>query len=250
MTKEFLEQCLAEGMSLGRIGALVARDPSTVSYHLKKHGLKPLGHDRHAPNGRVDPDRLRELVDGGASIHGAAEELGVSYTTVRHWIRRLGLETERMARLKKTRQATRDGTNQALLNCPKHGQTWFFKSPSGPFRCRRCRAEAVSRYRRRVKERLIKRAGGCCQICGYDRHAGALHFHHLDPAKKSFLLSRNGVTRSFAEVAAEADKCALLCGNCHAEVEAGVAALSMDQLPLQLGPKPRSEVDESDHGPG
>jgi transposase len=250
MTKEELERYLAEGLSLEQIAARVDKHPSTVSYHLKKHRLKALGHDRHAPNGKVQPEQLRELIDRGASLHGAAEELGVSYTTVRHWVRRLGLETERMVRLKKTRQAMKEGTNQALLNCPTHGQTWFFKSPSGPFRCRRCRSEAVSRYRRRVKQRLIERAGGCCQICGYDKHPGALHFHHLDPAEKSFLLSRNGVTRSFAEVAAEADKCVLLCGNCHAEVEAGVAELSMDQLSLQLGSRSRSEVDRSDHGPG
>lgn len=250
MTKEELQRYLAAGLSLEAIAERIKCHPSTVSYYLKKYRLKSVGHDRHAPNGKVDPDRLRELIEGGASIHGAAEELGVSYTTVRHWVRRLGLETERMARLRKTRQATREGSNQAYLNCPRHGETWFFKSPSGPFRCRKCRAEAVSRYRRRVKERLIERAGGCCRICGYDRHPGALHFHHLDPAEKSFLLSRNGVTRSFAEVAAEADKCVLLCGNCHAEVEAGVANLSMDQLPLQLGSRSRSEVDGSDHGPG
>jgi len=240
MRKEDLQRYLAEGLSLEQIASRVNRHPSTVGYHLKKHGLKAVGHDRHAPNGRVDPDRLRELIGSGASIHGAAEELGVAYTTVRHWIRRLGLETERMARLKKTREASRDGTNQALLNCPNHGETPFIKSPSGAFRCKKCRAEAVSRYRRRVKERLIERAGGCCQICGYDSHPGALHFHHLDPAEKSFLLSRNGVTRSFAEVAAEADKCVLLCGNCHAEVEAGVTELPVEPLPLKLATRQAS----------
>jgi 5-methylcytosine-specific restriction endonuclease McrA len=234
MTKEFLEGCLADGLSLDQIGALTGRHPSTVSYHLKRHGLKPVGHDHHSPNGKVEPDKLRELVEAGASIHGVAEELGVSYTTVRHWVKKLGLETDRMIRLRKTRQATKDGTNEVVLNCATHGQTPFFKSPSGPYRCRKCRSEAVVRYRRRVKERLIERAGGCCQVCGYDRHPGALHFHHLDPAEKSFLLSRNGVTRAFAEVAAEAEKCVLLCGNCHAEVEAGVTELPLRLLPVQL----------------
>ncbi|MGH2956793.1 MAG: helix-turn-helix domain-containing protein [Solirubrobacterales bacterium] len=111
MTKEELERYLAEGLSLEQIGRRVGRHPSTVRYHMQKHGLKPLGHDRHAPNGKVDPDRLRALIKRGASIHGAAEELGVSYTTVCHWVRRLGLETERMARLKKTRGD--EGGNQS-----------------------------------------------------------------------------------------------------------------------------------------
>jgi DNA-binding transcriptional ArsR family regulator len=234
MTKEFLERCLAEGMSLEKIGALVGRDPSTVSYHLKKHGLKAVGHDVHAPNGKVDPDRLREMIESGASVHGAAEELGVSYSTVRHWVGRLGLETRRMARLKESEASRNNGDSRALLTCKKHGKTPFFKHPSGGFRCRKCRSEAVSRYRRRVKQRLIDRAGGACAICGYDRFAGALEFHHLDPRLKTFTLSRHGVTRAYSEVEAEADKCVLLCANCHAEVEGGVTELPSDLVSVKL----------------
>ncbi len=59
----------------------------------------------------------------------------------------------------------------------------------------------------------------------YDRCVQALEFHHIDPATKSFSLSQKGVTRSLAAARAEAAKCVLLCGNCHAEVEAGVTAL-------------------------
>jgi DNA-binding transcriptional ArsR family regulator len=234
MTREELERFLAEGLSLEQIGKRVGRDPSTVSYHLNKFGLKAVGHDVHAPNGKVDPDRLRSMIERGTSIHGAAEEFGVTYSTVRHWVRRLGLETRHMARLKESRRARENGENRARLICLRHGETEFFKSPSGAFRCRKCRAEAVSRYRRRVKQRLIDRAGGACAICGYKKFAGALEFHHLDPASKRFTLSRHGVTRAYAEVKAEADKCVLLCGNCHAEVEAGVTNLPPELLPLQL----------------
>jgi 5-methylcytosine-specific restriction endonuclease McrA len=234
MKKEFLEQCLAQGLSLDKIGALTGRDPSTVSYHLKKHGLTPVGHGVHAPNGRVDPDQLRAMIEQGASIHGAAEKLGVSYSTARHWVRRLGLETRRMNRLRESQQARDNGDNRARLTCPSHGETWFFKSPSGPFRCGKCRSDAVSRYRRRVKERLIERAGGACQLCGYDANTRALQFHHVAPGSKTFTISRHGVTRSYTEVEAEADKCVLLCANCHAEVEAGVAEIPRELLSLKL----------------
>jgi DNA-binding transcriptional ArsR family regulator len=234
MSKEFLERCLAEGMSLDKIGALTGKDPSTVGYHLKKHGLKPVGHDVHSPNGKVDPGRLRRMIEGGASVHGAAEEIGVAYSTVRHWVRRLGLETRHMARLKESREARDNGENRAVLTCPRHGKTPFFKHPSGGFRCRKCRSEAVTRYRRRVKERLVLRAGGSCAICGYDRFLGTLEFHHIDPEAKRFALSRQGVTRAYAEVRAEADKCILLCANCHAEVEGGVRHIPSDQLSLKL----------------
>jgi 5-methylcytosine-specific restriction endonuclease McrA len=226
MDREFLEKCLTEGMSLETIGALAGRDPSTVRYHLGKHGLKAVGHDVHSPKGRVDPDQLRSLIGRGASIHAAAEEFGVAYSTARYWVRRLGLETRRMVRLRESEEARRNGDSRALLTCPRHGETSFFKSPSGSsFRCAKCRSEAVSRYRRNTKLRLIERAGGACQICGYARYPGALQFHHVEPKSKSFHLSRHGVTRSFAEAAAEADKCVLLCANCHSEVEGGFTAL-------------------------
>lgn len=79
----------------------------------------------------------------------------------------------------------------------------------------------VSDWRRRMKRRLVAEAGGKCRLCGYDACMAALEFHHLDPSAKSFPLSRRGITRSFAELQAEAAKCILLCANCHAEVEAG-----------------------------
>ena len=44
-------------------------------------------------------------------------------------------------------------------------------------------------------------------------------------------ISRQGVTRSYAELREEAKKCALLCANCHAEVEAGLASIATSASP-------------------
>jgi 5-methylcytosine-specific restriction endonuclease McrA len=109
--------------------------------------------------------------------------------------------------------------------CRTHGRTEFVLEGRGYYRCKECRKQRVLEWRRRAKERLIAEAGGCCRICGYDRYGGALHFHHLDPAQKEFGIARRGFTRSFAAMRAEAAKCVLLCSNCHAEVEAGIARL-------------------------
>jgi DNA-binding transcriptional ArsR family regulator len=234
MTKAELERYLAEGLSLEQIAERVARDPSTVSYHLKKHGLKPLGHDIHAPNQKVDPERLRRLLADGATVREAAEVFGCGYSTVRYWMKRLGIETARMTRLRESQKAIDAGRTRVILTCPEHGDVPFFRRPDGNYRCSKCRTASVSAWRRRVKRRLVERAGGRCVLCGYDRHPAALHFHHVDPTTKSFVLSRHGVTRSFNEAAAEADKCVLLCGNCHAEVEAGHIELPMEALSLQL----------------
>lgn len=64
-------------------------------------------------------------------------------------------------------------------------------------------------------------------LCGYSRFDAALQFHHVDPAAKSFALSREGVTRSLAKARQEAEKCVLLCANCHAEVEGGFVELPL-----------------------
>jgi len=239
MTKRELEGFLAEGLSLDQIAKRVARHPSTVSYHFKKHGLTAVGREVHAPNGKVRADRLRELVGHGATIQQAAEEFGVGYSTIRHWLRRLGIETVRMARLRKSLSALEEGKTRVVLTCREHGEVPFFRRADGLYRCSKCRMAAVSNWRRRVKRRLIERAGGQCLLCAYDRHPAALHFHHVDPNSKSFLLSRHGVTRSYAEAASEADKCVLLCANCHAEVEAGAVDLPA-QPPLELAERQAS----------
>jgi hypothetical protein len=67
--------------------------------------------------------------------------------------------------------------------------------------------EHVSRRRRKVKRILVAEAGGRCALCGYDRCAAALHFHHVDPGSKQFHLSMQGVARSLAVARAEMAKC-------------------------------------------
>ena len=49
--------------------------------------------------------------------------------------------------------------------------------------------------------------------------------HHKDRQAKRFSLSRGGVTYALDKGREEAEKCVLLCANCHAEVEAGVTSV-------------------------
>jgi hypothetical protein len=69
-------------------------------------------------------------------------------------------------------------------------------------------------------------------ICGYNRHPRSLAFHHLDPHQKRLEINAKGIAVSLERLRAEARKCVLLCANCHAEVEDGVAT-----LPLQFRPE-------------
>lgn len=70
-----------------------------------------------------------------------------------------------------------------------------------------------------MKNEAIKRKGGACQKCGYNKCMAALVFHHRDPKKKNFMLSMHsgqGQT-SWKSFWAEAEQCDLLCANCHME---------------------------------
>lgn len=222
MRKKELERYLADGLSLEQIGRRVGRNPSTISYHLKKHGLKPVNQGKHANKGPISEDDLRILVAGGATLREMAVALDRSVATIRHWLKKYALTAEGSRRRSLSREARLTGEKYPTLDCEHHGLTRFVLEGRGYFRCMICRKERVSEWRRRVKRRLVDEAGGACVICGYDRCVAALEFHHLDPTTKSFALSRQGVTRSFAEARAEARKCVLLCSNCHAEVESGM----------------------------
>jgi DNA-binding CsgD family transcriptional regulator len=226
MTKEELEGYLAEGLSLEQIGKQVGRHPSTISYHLKKHGLKPLHQDKYAAKGGISRTTLEAMVMEQIPAKEMARRLDRSYSTVRHWLMKYGNwplpATKRRAEAKRARE---QGLKYVEMECSRHGRTKFILEGRGYHRCTRCRMERVSEWRRRAKRRLLETAGGACALCGYDTYPGALQFHHLNPADKSFSIGSEGVTRSFAQLKAEAGKCVLLCANCHAEVEGGFTAL-------------------------
>jgi hypothetical protein len=99
-----------------------------------------------------------------------------------------------------------------LYSAGKLGQRW---------RCKRCVGEAVTRRHQKIKRILVAEAGGSCAVCSYERCVVNLCFHHVDPSMKSF-----GVTvargKSLDAYRAEAQKCVLVCANCHGEIEAGL----------------------------
>jgi transposase len=228
MDKDVLEQLLARGHSLEEIGRRVGRHPSTVGYWVKKHGLSAAHAARHAARGGLSRERLEELVESGGTHRSVAAELGVSVATVRHWLKRYGLETRANALRRESREGQRQGRRRLQRTCRKHGETTFVLDREGTYRCLKCRQDAVAKRRRAVRAAIIQEAGGRCIICGYDSYLGALQFHHLDPSLKEFGLSSQGFTRSLQRLRDEAKKCVLLCATCHAEVEGGVRALSLE----------------------
>ncbi len=81
--------------------------------------------------------------------------------------------------------------------------------------------KAVAKRRKLIRQKLVEYKGGKCVLCGYSKCIDALDLHHKDPLTKDFGISKNGITRSWEKNKAEADKCVLLCANCHREIHAG-----------------------------
>jgi transposase len=222
MERDWLATELDAGRSIESIAREAGRSASTVAYWVNKYGLRSQHAPKHASRGPIERERLQSLVEEGRSIREIAAEFGVSPATVRHWLAKYELRT------RPRNYALRDEAKPDAIvrECGLHGWTTFVRVGAHGYRCGRCNSESVAARRRRVKEILVQEAGGSCLLCGFSQYVGALQFHHVDRATKAFAVSRQGVTRSLAKARQEAQKCVLLCANCHAMVEAGLLHLA------------------------
>jgi transposase len=220
MERESLAVLLAQGWSVEKIATRFGKHASTISYWMRKYELAAPNRDKHAAKGGLDQGALQAMVESGMTLAEIADVVQMSKTTVRYWVLRHGLQTKHSAARRRRLELDAAGwaEEDVTMSCERHGDTVFVLGSHGRYRCRRCRSEAVSRRRRRVKAILVAEAGGRCILCGYDRHPSALHFHHVDPINKRVAINAKGVALALDTVRAEAAKCVLLCANCHAEV--------------------------------
>lgn len=233
--RAWLAERLARGDSYAAIARELGCSASKVADWAQRYGLRSAHSARHAARGGIDEARLRGLVEEHRSVREIAAVVERSPATVRHWLGRYGIESPMARRRNEGALALAAQANEAVLTCPVHGPTRHVRRRGG-LRCVACRTVAVSQRRRRIKQILLDEAGGACVLCGYDRCVAALHFHHLDPNTKRFAVGATGVTRSLAAARAEASKCVVLCANCHAEVESGLADLSVrSDAPVRAG---------------
>lgn len=97
-----------------------------------------------------------------------------------------------------------------------------------------------------IMERLRVEFGGACCVCGYDEYLPALHFHHIDPKKKSFGLGRGG-GKSYTELLREAEKCVLVCSICHIKLHGKVISLTREHK-ARRNPRPSPVSRRKDRG--
>jgi hypothetical protein len=61
-----------------------------------------------------------------------------------------------------------------------------------------------------------------CERCGYDEHASALDFHHIDSDDKNYNISQKVLDVGFENVKDEIEKCEVICSNCHRKLESDI----------------------------
>lgn len=84
----------------------------------------------------------------------------------------------------------------------------------------------LKKFRKDIRQQAVDYLGGCCKLCGYKAYVEAFDFHHIDPATKSFNISK-ATRMDWETLQPEVDKCVLLCANCHRETHAGLTVYSL-----------------------
>jgi predicted transcriptional regulator len=161
---------------------------------------------------------LIEMVAKGMSTHDIAKAFDKSQTTVRYWLKKHELKTKPDWYYK----------NKSGKHCPRCNKVMsldnFYQRrgiAGGSVYCKPCTNEQTTERTKRSKRLCIEYKGGKCEKCGYDKYDGALEFHHLDPSKKDFEISKKKA-KNIDKLKPELDKCILLCSNCHRELHGGI----------------------------
>lgn len=96
--------------------------------------------------------------------------------------------------------------------------------------CKECTKKQALLRQRDLKISCVEYKGGGCEICGYNKCVLALEFHHTDPSKKEFTVSKHSSTIFDDRIKGELDKCEMLCANCHREVHYDKREYSDEEL--------------------
>jgi DNA-binding CsgD family transcriptional regulator len=168
-----------KGLTFNEIQNQINISKDKISKICKKYNLKNVIRNRYL---FIDDDiknKIKESYKNTKSIRKTAIELKLNRETVR---KNITINNEKINTINKKKK------NVAYVN--------------------------TSRRKRKIE--LLEYKGGKCIVCGYNKSNYALQFHHLDKDKKDFTIgSRN---YSLEIMKKEADKCILVCANCHFEI--------------------------------
>ena len=173
----------------------------------------------------MDQSTLQTYVSQGLSTHQIAKITNKSQTNVRHWLKKFNLKTTNKSfsdgyGIKE--KIIKDGIEYKTCSRCKETKNlltgFYTKNKKHTYVwCKSCANKRTIEWQQQRKIEAINYKGGKCVKCGYNKYPGALDFHHLDPSKKDFAISRKK-NCSFDIIKPELDKCILVCRNCHAEL--------------------------------
>lgn len=156
---------------------------------------------------------LVPLVEQGLTERKIAETLGYSVMSIRKAMRKMGLKTQRAQEKRKCIVCGAQLSGRQFYYCSakcKGTTRKNYKSTTG---------HAVTERGKRKKLQILLEKGCRCSKCGYDKNMTALCFHHVNADEKSFDLDvRNFAAFNIDRLREEANKCIILCHNCHMEL--------------------------------
>lgn len=164
----------------------------------------------------MDKQKLIELINQNKSIREIAKEFNKGKTTVRYWLNKYQLETNKKGIDEKP-------SEKICTKCQilKPIEEYYFKNKEHTCRqaeCKTCFNKRITTQFKDLKTECVSYKGGACERCGYNKYQGALEFHHLDPKEKDFAISSSTSRKLTDVLRKELDKCLLVCANCHREI--------------------------------
>lgn len=165
----------------------------------------------------MEIEKIKLLIEKNYTQRSIAEELGLSQTTIRYWLKKLKLKTT-------TKSIDKSLIAQGLKKCNKcsveKSVDDFYKrtdTEGYASQCKDCSTLYYGNRIRNVKIRMIEYKGGECERCKLklkDTHYSVFDFHHINPEEKDLRFNRIKYQK-WEVIKNEIDKCSLVCANCH-----------------------------------
>lgn len=165
-------------------------------------------------------EELIRLIDLDYSQRMIAEELNTSQSNVKYWLKKLNLKTN------KNKFNIIDKDEKFCPKCKTiKPLDDFYKRTNrnsvGGY-CKKCSNEYHTERVKNVKIRIVNYMGGQCTKCSLkleNSHYSVFDLHHLDPKEKDINFKRLKFQK-WETIKKEADKCILVCSNCHRIIHA------------------------------
>lgn len=166
---------------------------------------------------------LEELIETNHSQKQMADNLGLSKSSVKYWLKKYGLKTKYRLYNKNKNLLLEEKT------CPRCSEikplTDFYKRSNrddvGGY-CKKCSNDYHTNRVKEVKIKMIEHMGGECTRCSLkliDTHYAVFDFHHKDPKEKDEVF-KGLKMKKWETIEKELKKCVLVCSNCHRLIHA------------------------------